>query len=341
MRDHGFHPVPVKRIVQETGDTRSFVLDVPPDLRGAFAYLPGQFCTFRVHLGDDEVLRCYSMSSAPETDDDLTVTVKRVPGGLVSNWLHDHVAEGDVLEVTRPAGVFCPRPDDRPVVAYCGGSGITPVMSILRSTLAATDRRVRVLYANRDERSVIFDHELAALQAAHGDRLEVRHHLDSSGGYLDAAAVLDFAGTDLGGDHYICGPGPFMDLVEATLLGVGIEQDRIAIERFVVADDLPPLEAAPAPSEPEEITLIIKGKRTTLPHRVGDTVLGTARRGGVVTPYSCEAGNCATCMALVLDGAVTMRANNALTPEELDEGWVLTCQAEPTTASVTIEFEAM
>ena len=106
----------------------------PPISGTAFAYEPGQFCTFRVHLGEDELLRCYSMSTAPETDDDLAVTVKRVPGGLVSNWFHDHVAEGDVLEVTRPAGVFCPRDGGRPIVAYCGGSGITPVMSILRST---------------------------------------------------------------------------------------------------------------------------------------------------------------------------------------------------------------
>ena len=206
-RDHGFHPLAVKRIVQETADTRSFVLDVPADLRAAFAYEPGQFCTFRVHLGEDELLRCYSMSTAPETDDDLAVTVKRVPGGLVSNWFHDHVAEGDVLEVTRPAGVFCPRDGGRPIVAYCGGSGITPVMSILRSSLASTDRRVRVLYANRDADSVIFERDLAALRAGARRPARARHHLDSSGGYLDAAAVTAFAEREPDADHYICGPG--------------------------------------------------------------------------------------------------------------------------------------
>ena len=137
-REHGYHPLRVKHIIQETADTRSFVLDVPEDLAEMFRYRAGQFCTFRVHIDDDEHLRSYSMSSAPDTDGDLTVTVKRVPGGLVSNWLHDHVATGDILEATKPAGVFCVHEGDGPVVAFCGGSGITPVMSIAKSVLAAT-----------------------------------------------------------------------------------------------------------------------------------------------------------------------------------------------------------
>jgi ferredoxin-NADP reductase len=162
LNRHGYHPLRVKAVVQETHDTRSFVLDVPPDLRELFQYRPGQFCTFRVRVGDDEVARCYSMSSAPEVDTDLTVTVKRVPGGIVSNWLNDHVADGDVLEVTRPSGTFCVREGDRPVIGFCGGSGVTPVISIAKSVLASSERPVDVLYANRDHRSVIFDGDLQA-----------------------------------------------------------------------------------------------------------------------------------------------------------------------------------
>ncbi len=163
--EHGFHPLRVKAIVQETHDTRSFVLDVPPELHDLFRYRPGQFCTFRVHIDDDEQQRCYSMSSAPETDDDLTVTVKRVPGGLVSNWFHDHVSEGDTLEVTKPAGVFCLRDHDRPVVGFVGGSGVTPVMSH-RQEPDGRDRSrpARLLYANTARPSVIFDEQLEALQ---------------------------------------------------------------------------------------------------------------------------------------------------------------------------------
>jgi ferredoxin-NADP reductase len=341
----------VARVVDETADTRSFVLDVPEDLRDAFRYRPGQFCTFRVPVGGSDQLRCYSMSSAPETDDDLTVTVKRVPGGLVSNWLNDHVSAGDVLSATRPAGVFCPRDDPRPVVAFCGGSGVTPVISIAKSVLATTDRTVRVLYANRDPGSVIFDEPLGALRARYADRFELRHHYDSDGGYLGPTDVAGFAAGTLDADFYICGPGPFMDLVEATLLDLGVEPDRILIERFVVPTEAP-AEAEPAEPEAEPaaeaggddvtetVVLILNGKKSTVTYRPGDTVLETARRGGLQPPFSCEAGNCATCMALLHEGSATMRANNALTPEEVEEGWVLTCQALPHGRTVTVEYES-
>lgn len=339
----GCHILGVKDVVQETVDTRSFMLDVPDDLREAFIYRPGQFCTFRVRLDGEDHLRCYSMSSAPESDPDLTVTVKRVPGGLVSNWFNDHVSAGDVLEVTEPAGVFCPRESDGPVVALCGGSGVTPVMSIAKSVLATTDRPVKVLYANRDRGSVIFDDALGSLQARHPDRLDLRHHFDTDGGYLDRRTIADFiAHPDA--DFYICGPAPFMDLVETTLLDGGVDPDRISIERFTtppspVSPETVPAAAAAA-ERTETVTLILNGKKTTVSYQPGDTVLETARRGGLRPPFSCEAGNCATCMALVRDGAATMRVNHALTPDELDEGWILTCQALPCSRALTVDYEA-
>jgi 3-ketosteroid 9alpha-monooxygenase subunit B len=351
--EHGYHPLPVKAIVQETADTRSFVLDVPAELRDLFRYRAGQFCTFRVHVDGGEQLRSYSMSSAPETDDDLVVTVKRVPGGLVSNWLHDNVAEGDVLEATKPAGGFCATDRDAPVMGFCGGSGVTPVMSITRSVLAGADRPVRLLYANRDRDAVIFRDRLEELVAEHPDRLEVHHHLDADAGFLDAAAIGSFVGDDLDADVFICGPTPFMDLVEATLLSLGVDPARISIERFVNAgqvapaagDGTEPAEASDATGTPDTtdmtdtVTVILKGQRTDIAYQAGDTVLQTARRGGLKAPFSCEAGNCATCMAMVVDGSATMRTNNALTPEEVDEGWVLTCQALPHGPRVTVEYE--
>jgi ferredoxin-NADP reductase len=336
-RDHGFHDLRVKAVVEETADTKSFVLDVPPDLGEAFRYRAGQFCTFR---GPDDLLRCYSMSSAPETDADLTVTVKRVPGGRVSNWFNDHVTAGDVLAVTRPAGVFAPASDERPVVAYCGGSGVTPVLSIAKSVLAAGRRPVHVLYANRDAGSVIFDAALRGLAAEHGDRLRLRHHLDADRGYLEPQDVLDhLAGLDA--DVCICGPTPFMDLVEGTLLEAGVPADRIAIERFGAVAPAIPVDPPPSGGDvPAELTLILKGKRHTVTYQPGDTVLETARRGALPAPYSCEAGDCATCMALVHEGSATMRRNNALTPEEVEEGWVLTCQAVPDGGPFAVEYES-
>ena len=341
-RAHGFHPLRVKAIVDETHDTRSFVLDVPDDLRDTFRYRAGQFCTFRVRIGDDELHRSYSMSSAPELDDDLTVTVKRVAGGLVSNWLLDGVRAGDTLEATRPMGVFCLRDHDHPVVAFCGGSGVTPVMAIAKSVLTTTERPMKVLYANRDARSVIFEDALAKLQAQHPDRLSVRHHLDSDGGFLDAAAVAEFTGPDSGADHYICGPGPFMDLVETTLLAGGVDRERIMIERFTPAGATSHTEVADASDDvPEAVTIVLRGKRTAIAYQPGDTVLETARRGGLQPPFSCEAGNCATCMAVLREGSATMHVNDALTDDEVADGWILTCQAVPRGAKVTVEYEAL
>jgi 3-ketosteroid 9alpha-monooxygenase subunit B len=357
-RAHGFHTLSVKEVVQETHDTRSYVLEIPADLRERFGYEPGQFCTFRVRIGEHEHLRSYSMSSAPGIDPELAVTVKRVPGGLVSNWFHDHVMEGDVLEVTRPAGVFCPGSRDQPLVAFCGGSGITPVMSIVKSVLEEAGRSVKLLYANRDRESVIFERTLAELQASNVDRLQVLHHLDSDHGYVEAETVTRFAETLPDADFYICGPGPFMDVVEASLLGLGVDRERILIERFetgVVASTVAdPVEEpvadsveAPAPGSaeasaeiPQAVKLVLNGSSKTVPYRSGDTVLETARRGGLQPPFSCEAGNCATCMALLREGEARMRANNALTPQEVEEGWILTCQALPLGSSVTVEYEA-
>jgi ferredoxin-NADP reductase len=343
LRAHGYHTLTVKQVVQETEDTRSFVLDVPEDLRPTFEYRPGQFCTFRVRIGDEDHLRSYSMSSAPETDPDLTVTVKRVPGGLVSNWLLDHVSVGDVLETTKPAGVFCLRHNDAPVVAFCGGSGVTPVLSLTKSALTSTRRPVRLVYANRHRDSVIFAGVLDEIRGAHPDRLEVHHHLDSDSGFLVADAIAQFVGSP-DSDFYICGPGPFMDLVESTLLQIGVQPANIFIERFLVGDH----PAAPAEDSadqqtvvPETVTVIMKGKKTPVAYQRGETLLETARRGALRPPFSCEAGDCATCMAILREGSATMRANNALTPEEVEEGWVLTCQAVPVGATVTVEYEAM
>jgi 3-ketosteroid 9alpha-monooxygenase subunit B len=354
-RAHGYHLLDVKEVVPETQDTRSFALDVPAELADTFAYAAGQFCTFRVRIAGEQHLRSYSMSSAPETDRDLTVTVKRVPGGVVSNWFNDRVAAGDVLEVTRPAGVFRVRAGYGPVVAFCGGSGITPVMSIAKSVLASTARPVRLLYANRDRASVIFADELRSLGGRYPGRMDVRVHLDTDRGFLDTRAVAEFAASaapGLDGDFYICGPGPFMDLVEATLLDAGVDPGRISIERF----DGPGVAAAPAPADggaaaagagadadadvPESVTLILGGRKVTVGYQAGDTVLQTARRGGLQAPFSCEAGDCATCMAIVREGSATMRVNNALTPDEVEDGWVLTCQALPRGRTVTVEYEA-
>jgi ferredoxin-NADP reductase len=344
--DHGFHPLRVQRIVQETHDTKSFVFDVPAEARDAFAYEAGQFCTFRVRIGDDDLLRCYSMSSSPHTDADLTTTVKRVPGGRVSNWMLDEVAEGDVLVLTRPAGVFTLRPRSTPLLAFSGGSGITPVISVIKSALATTDRSVRLLYANRNRASVIFARELDALASVYPNRLDVVHHLDVEDGFVHSDVVTQFVNADLDADCYVCGPAPFMDVVEDALALLHIPSDHVFIERFAFASaafrDEPP--ATPAlvahdDGEAKTVVMVLDGKSHELHYQAGETFLETARRAGLRAPFSCEAGSCATCMAHVVEGEATMRVNNALTPEEVDDGWVLTCQGFPASSTVKVVYE--
>ena len=342
-RAHGFHPLRVHAVVDETIDTRSFAFDIPDELRDDFRYRAGQFCTVRVRIDEAEHLRSYSMSSAPDIDDRITVTVKRVDGGVVSNWFNDHVVAGDVIEATKPMGGFCLRDATRPIVAYCGGSGVTPVLSIAKHALASTERAVRVLYANRDADAVIFAADLERLAAQHS-RLTVEHHLDVEHGFVDGEDVARFAAADLDADFYICGPGPFMDIVEGALLGAGVDRDRVFIERFTPAsgDGSRGGRADDGPANvPEVVTIVLNGKPATIPYRAGDTILETARRGGLQPPFSCEAGNCATCMAVLRDGTASMRVNDALTDDEVAEGWVLTCQAIPSGADVVVEYDPM
>jgi ferredoxin-NADP reductase len=332
-RDHGFHEIRVTRVIQETPDTRSYILDAP------FGYRAGQFVTFRV-CG---TLRSYSMSSSPDTDRELMTTVKRVPGGLVSNWMHDNLAAGDVVEVTAPAGVFCLRETGSPLVAFAGGSGITPIISLAKSALATTERRVRVFTANRDAESVIFRTALDELAERYPGRLETRHHLDAASGLVARSEVLDFAGPDLGADFYLCGPAPFMELIERVLLEHGVDAGQVLVERFSVPDEPADVQASRVTAgEPEPggtITIVLGGKRHSVARQPGITLLQSARRAGLTPPFSCEAGNCATCIGRVIEGEVKMRANNALDDDEIADGWVLTCQSEPVTPDVTVVYE--
>jgi ferredoxin-NADP reductase len=331
-RDHGFRSVRITRIIQETADTRTYVLDTasPAPLQSPFAYRAGQFLTFRV----SGALRSYSMSSSPDTDHELMVTVKRVPGGLVSNWMHDHLAPGDVVEVTLPAGAFCLRETAAPLVAFCGGSGITPVLSLAKSALATTARRVRVLAANRDSGAIIFASALSGLAGRYPDRFEVRHHLDTGNGFLTDSQVRDFADGDTGADFYLCGPAPFMDLTACALLGQGVDPGQILSERFDPATG-----GGAGPEREGTVSIVLSGQKRTVPQHAGETLLESARRAGLTPPFSCEAGNCATCMAQVTDGEAKMRANNALDDDEVAEGWVLTCQGEPVTPHITVVYE--
>ena len=330
-----YHALTVKRTVAETDDATSIVFDVPPSLAHAYRYTSGQFVTVRVVVDDEAQLRSYSMSSAPGIDADLQVTVKRVPDGVVSNWLNDKVAAGDVLDVSTPTGTFVLDDSDDDVVLFAGGSGITPIFSIAKTALQSTARNVRVFFANRDRTSAIFGDALDALA---GDRLCVHHHADVTNGFVTADDIVRFAG-DRAATYYVCGPAPFMEIVDTALLERGVARERIHIERFTPAVGEPIDEPVAEAEQAEAVVITLGNKTETVAQRGRSTILQSARWAGLKAPSSCEAGHCATCMARVVEGRVEMLNNEVLTDDEVAEGWVLTCQSIPVTPLVKVVYE--
>jgi ferredoxin-NADP reductase len=333
-----FYRLRVKRVVTETPDAVSVIFDVPAELADIFRYEAGQFVTLDAPVSSLPVRRCYSMSSSPHVDAELRVTVKRVPGGRVSNWLNDAVSEGSSLAISPPAGRFVLAEGDGDVVLFAGGSGVTPVLSIIKTVMATTDRGVRLLYANRDEESVIFGCEIAALEQSGAGRLTVVHHLDTARGFVTEAEVRDFGAGVRDAEYYVCGPAGFMDTVESVLAESGAERRRIHIERFTVDESNI---GAPAVVVPDQVEVSVEmgGRKKTVDYRPGTTLLQTVRAAGLGAPSSCELGSCATCIARLAEGAAAMRYNGVLSEEEVAEGWVLTCQAVPTTSTVRLVYE--
>lgn len=332
----GFVPLRVKQVVRETSDAISLVFDRPPVGGGEFSYLPGQFLTLLVHVDGREHRRCYSMSSSPALDEHLQITVKRDRDGIVSNWLNNTAAPGVELQAAPPRGRFVMRDHERELVAFAGGSGITPVYSLLRSALETTNRTARLFYANRSRDSIIFSEALADLQQRHADRFCLRHHVDDEKGVVTAAQVETFVAEAADCDVYVCGPGPFMDTVEKAVLSAGLPADRLHLERFTV-DQVSAEEAADAVTE--EVTIELDRRSVTLAYRPGHTLLQTARMGGLRAPSSCETGSCGTCIAQITEGCARMLNNDALDDDEVADGLVVTCQALPTSRTVKVVYE--
>ena len=321
----------VAEVIDETADSRSIVLDVPAELEERFSYASGQFLSFRVEVAGQRLVRCYSLASAPGIDAKHKVTIKRVVDGRASNWMNDAVKAGDTLEVMPPNGVFVLREASTPIVLFSGGSGITPCISILKTALRTTDRRIKLVYANRDDRSIIFKDELNALRSEYADRLDIVHRLDDVHGFVDASLVVQEIGERSDADFYICGPGPFMDVVEEGLSSLNIPTDQINIERFESPDTPSATAAAPAADAGGPVvTISLDGTETEITLGEGETILAAARRVGLEPPFACEEAYCGCCMAKVTEGDAEMTMNDGgIDQRQIDEGWILTCQGVP------------
>jgi len=357
MAEH-FHALRVAEIVPETSEANSIRFEVPPELRERFAFKAGQHLTLRATIGGEEVRRNYSLCTAPD-ENDWMVTVKRIGGGLFSNWVGDRLKAGDRVEVMPPHGSFTTEFDParaQHLVGIAGGSGITPVISLIKSTLKyEPNSRFTLLYGNRDSSSMIFLEALAGLKDKYLGRFEIYHFLDAEeqdielfNGMLNRerleeaipALVPDAAEVD---GWFICGPGPMMDAAEGVLLDRNVPKERIHIERFTA--DRPAgaavREIAELQTQAEGVSVAVTldGRTRRVPFSESN-ILDSALAAGLRAPFACKAGVCATCRAKVTKGKVEMAVHYGLTDEEVADGYVLTCQSVPIGDGVAVDYDA-
>ena len=353
-----FHPLEITDVTRETPDAVSLTFKVPPELTPDFAFRPGQYLTLRAEVDGEDVRRSYSICAAP--GEPLRVGVKRLEGGRLSGFAAG-LKPGDRIDVMPPEGRFGVAPGGRHDYLLIGaGSGITPLLSIARAVLAEEpESRVTLLYGNRDSASIMFLEELEDLKDRHLDRFRLVHLLSREAqdvellhGRIDPARLEALARAGLirpaeADGVFLCGPGDMTDAAARTLAALGAPEDAIHFERFTPAADAPPPKPASdaakrAAQAGVEVSVILDGARRNFPlRREGLTVLEAAHEAGLELPYSCAGGMCCTCRCKVVEGAAEMAVNYSLEPWELEAGYLLACQARPSTDRLTLDFDAV
>ena len=339
----------IAEVVAETDDARSLVFAVPdatvdpgiPPER--LRYAPGQFLTLRVPSDrTGSVARCYSLCSSPFTDDALTVTVKRTGDGYASNWLCDHAHKGMRIHVLAPSGNFVPKTLDSDFLLMAAGSGITPIMSICKSALAEGSGQVRLLYANRDDRSVIFADALRELAGKYPDRLTVVHWLESLQGLPSATALATLAAPSTDRPVFICGPGPFMDAARSALESLKVPAPQVHIEVFKSLDSDPfaAVKVEDSGDEPPATAVVqLDGETHTVSWPRNAKLLDVLLAEGLDAPFSCREGHCGACACTLRGGKVNMEVNDVLEQQDLDDGLILACQSRPESDSVEVTYD--
>jgi 3-ketosteroid 9alpha-monooxygenase subunit B len=333
-------------VLAETDEARSLVfavpkgVDVPAD---RLRYAPGQFLTLRVPSDrTGSVARCYSLCSSPFADDALTVTVKRTAGGYASNWLCDNAHPGMRIHVLAPSGTFVPKTLDDDFLLLAAGSGITPVMSICKSALSEGSGQVMLVYANRDDRSVIFTDALRELTAKYPDRLTVVHWLESLQGLPSATALARLASPFTSRQAFICGPGPFMAAAREALEGLKVPAPQVHIEVFKSLDTDPfaAVRIEDAGDEPPATAVVeLDGQTHTVSWPRRAKLLDVLLDAGLDAPFSCREGHCGACATTLRSGKVSMEVNDVLEQQDLDDGLILACQSHPETDSVEVTYD--
>ncbi|SEF31552.1 1,2-phenylacetyl-CoA epoxidase subunit PaaE [Variovorax sp. NFACC27] len=355
-----FHPLRVKAIEPDTHEAVIVSFEVPADLQQVFGFTQGQYLTLRHDIDGQDLRRSYSICAGLD-DGELRVGVRKVRGGVFSNWINASLKPGDTLQVMAPQGRFfvpIEPASARHHVGIAGGSGITPILSIMKTVLAREPHsRFTLIYGNRQLQSTMFKEEIEDLKNRYMTRLVLQHvfsdeHTDSPLGFgvMNREKIGEFLSSVVPAadiDHvYVCGPFQMNDEAEAALLAAGVPEDRIHIERFGVA--LPSAtqvgavvhEAQPGDAKQSRITIVRDGLQRDITFTEGQpSILDAASAAGLEVPFSCTSGVCGTCRAKCVDGEVRMERNFALDKNEVAAGFVLTCQAHPLTERVTLSFD--
>ncbi len=349
-----FHPLKVAELRRETADAVSLRFEVPAELAEDYRFVQGQHLNIKARVDGEEVRRSYSIC-AGVADGELRVAIKKVAGGRFSTWANAGIKVGDVLEVMTPEGRFHTPLDPanaKHYVAFAAGSGITPILSLIKTTLAAEPAsRFTLVYGNRRQASVMFAEALEDIKNRYLARFTLynlfsreEQEVPLFNGRLDGAKVAAFMDTLLPADTideaFICGPGAMIDEVEGALLAAGLSAEHIHLERFGVPDAAPAHHAEAGDAPQATIVVVADGLRREMEFHASDpSILDVALRAGMDLPYSCKGGVCCTCRAKVVEGKVRMDKNYTLEQPDVDAGYVLTCQAHPLTERVVISFD--
>lgn len=345
-----FHSLKIKSILRQTDKAVSLTFEVPPALKTDFKFSAGQYITLKTVIDAKEVRRDYSLSSSPQSES-LTVTVKEIENGVFSSYANRQLKVGDSLEVGTPNGrfVYDPKTDSKnTIVAFAAGSGITPIMSIARKALETnTDSKFVLIYGNKSPKETIFYDAILKLQTLHNDRFKVQFvysEADEEGalfGRIDRENVQFILKNNLSINNsqrfYLCGPEGMINTVNTILTEKGVEPSKILFELFTAST------VEPASTEAKDgdsnITILVDEEETVLVMSQQQTILEAALANDLDVPYSCQGGVCSSCICRVTEGSATMRQNSILTDSEVAEGLVLSCQAEPTSTSIKVDFD--
>jgi len=355
-----FHPLRVRAVQPDTEEAVVVSFEVPPELQPVFGFTQGQYLTLRREIAGQDLRRSYSICAGVD-DGELRVGVRKVRGGVFSNWINEQLKPGDTISVMAPQGRFFVPIEPaaaRHHLGIAGGSGITPILSIMKTVLAREPAsRFTLVYGNRSLKSTMFREEIEDLKDRYLARLVLHHvfsdeHTDApiNMGLMDRAKIGDFLRVLLpaaGIDHaYVCGPFQMNDEAEAALVAAGVPEERIHVERFGVPQQAAAAvgavvhEARPGDAERARVVIVRDGLRREIDFsRDQPSILDAASAAGLEVPFSCTSGVCGTCRAKVLEGDVRMERNFALGKQEVAAGFVLTCQAHPMTERVVLSFD--